>query len=250
MMPRRRSLTRPGRLRRYSTSRKKKVHVTSPFVGGGFGSKTLWRHQILAAAAAKLANRPVRIVLSREGVFRIIGGRALTEQRVALGAQRDGRLDAVIHTGLAAMTPHNEMTEPFILPATRVYASKTFNLEVDTVKINMIANTFMRAPGEAVGTFALECAIDELAAELHMDPIEFRTRNEPEKDPITGLPFSQRGIVKAWREAPSVSAGRSETERPPPRARATGCSASAARPPPIHTTGCPVARRASPHPRG
>jgi xanthine dehydrogenase YagR molybdenum-binding subunit len=176
------------------------VRLTSPFVGGGFGSKLLWQHQILAAAAAKLARRPVRIMLSREGVFRIVGGRTLTEQRVALGAQADGRLDALIHTGVVAMTPHNNMPEPFILPAKSVYASKTFFLDVETVKMNMVANTFMRAPGEAVGTFGLESAMDELAHELGMDPIELRIRNEPEKDPLTGLPFSQRGIVQAWRD--------------------------------------------------
>ena len=175
------------------------VRVTSPFVGGGFGSKLLWQHQILAAAAAKLAGRPVRIMLSREGVFRIVGGRTLTEQRVALGAQADGGLDALIHTGVVAMTPHNNMPEPFVLPAKSVYASKTFFLDVETVRMNMVANTFMRAPGEAVGTFGLESAMDELAVELAMDPIELRIRNEPEKDPLTGLPFSQRGIVQAWR---------------------------------------------------
>ena len=180
--------------------KEKQVRLTSPFVGGGFGSKLLWQHQILAAAAAKLAGRPVRIMLSREGVFRIVGGRTVTEQRVALGAQADGRLDALIHTGVVAMTPHNNMPEPFVLPAKSVYASKTFFLDVETVKMNMVANTFMRAPGEAVGTFGLECAMDELAVELGMDPIELRIRNEPEKDPLTGLPFSQRGIVQAWRD--------------------------------------------------
>jgi xanthine dehydrogenase YagR molybdenum-binding subunit len=178
----------------------KQVRITSPFVGGGFGSKLLWQHQILAAAAAKLARRPVRIMLSREGVFRIVGGRTVTEQRVALGAQADGGLDALIHTGVVAMTPHNNMPEPFILPAKSVYASKTFFLDVETVKMNMVANTFMRAPGEAVGTFGLESAMDELAVELGMDPINLRLRNEPEKDPLTGLPFSQRGIVQAWRD--------------------------------------------------
>ena len=178
----------------------KQVRLTSPFVGGGFGSKLLWQHQILAAAAAKLADRPVRIMLSREGVFRIVGGRTVTEQRVALGAQADGRLDALIHTGVVAMTPHNNMPEPFVLPAKSVYASRTFFLDVETVKMNMVANTFMRAPGEAVGTFGLESAMDELAVELGMDPIELRIRNEPAKDPLTGLPFSQRGIVQAWRD--------------------------------------------------
>ena len=83
------------------------VVVTSPYVGGGFGSKTVWQHHILAAAAARLAARPVRCVLSREGVFRIVGGRSLTEQRVALGAEADGRLTALIHTGVTAKTAHS-----------------------------------------------------------------------------------------------------------------------------------------------
>jgi xanthine dehydrogenase YagR molybdenum-binding subunit len=177
----------------------KNMHVTSPFVGGGFGSKTVWQHQVLAAAAAKLAQRPVRITLSREGVFRIVGGRTLTEQRVALGAQADGTLDALIHTGTVAMTPHNNMPEPFILPAKSAYASRSFLLDVETVKMNMTANTFMRAPGEAVGTFGLESGIDELAHAMGMDPIELRITNEPDEDPTTGRPFSQRGIVEAWK---------------------------------------------------
>ncbi|MDR5773157.1 MULTISPECIES: xanthine dehydrogenase family protein molybdopterin-binding subunit [unclassified Caballeronia] len=177
----------------------KDVHVTSPYVGGGFGSKTIWQHQVLTAAASKLVKRPVRIMLTREGVYRIVGGRTLTEQRVALGAQADGTLDALIHTGTVAMTPHNNMPEPFILPAKSAYASRSFLLDVETVKMNMTANTFMRAPGEAVGTFGLECGIDELAHAMGMDPIELRLKNEPEKDPTTGLPFSQRGIVEAWK---------------------------------------------------
>ncbi len=82
------------------------MRILSPFVGGGFGSKGIWSHQILAAAAAKLAKRPVRVLLSREGVFRATGGRTLTEQRVALGAGDDGPLAALIHTGTVGMTTH------------------------------------------------------------------------------------------------------------------------------------------------
>ena len=174
------------------------VHVTSPYVGGGFGSKTLWQHQVLAAAASRLAGRPVRIVLSREGVYRIVGGRTLTEQRVAIGAQADGRFDALIQTGVVAMGRHNNMPEPFILPAKSGYKSESFKLDVETAKMDMLSNTFMRAPGESVGTFALESAIDELAVELGMDPIELRIRNEPEKDPTSGVPFSSRHIVEAY----------------------------------------------------
>jgi xanthine dehydrogenase YagR molybdenum-binding subunit len=177
----------------------KQVHVTSPYVGGGFGGKTLWRHQVLAAAASKLCGRPVRIMLTREGVYRVVGGRTNTEQRVALGAQADGRLDALIHTGTVTMTAHNNMPEPFILPARSAYAAGSFKLDVEVATLDMLANTFMRAPGESVGTFGLESAIDELAHAMDMDPIALRIRNEPEKDPTTGAPFSSRHIVEAYR---------------------------------------------------
>ena len=175
------------------------VRVTSPFVGGAFGGKGMWRHQVLAAAAAKLAGRPVRIVLSREGVYRIVGGRTLTEQRVAIGAAADGAFEAIIHTGVAAMTTHNNFPEPFILATQCLYAAGSFKLDVETVRMDGLPNTFMRAPGEAVGTFALECAVDELAAAMDTDPVELRIRNEPARDPIEGTPFSARHIVEAWR---------------------------------------------------
>ncbi|TWI49908.1 xanthine dehydrogenase YagR molybdenum-binding subunit [Pseudoduganella flava] len=179
--------------------KEEQVRVTSPFVGGGFGGKTLWQHQVLAAAAAKLAGRPVRIMLSREGVYRVVGGRTLTEQRVAIGADEAGRFTALIQTGTVAMTPQNNMPEPFIMPARSLYAAGTFELDVQAVRMNMLANTFMRAPGEAVGSFALECAIDELAEQLRVDPVELRRRNDPDKDPTTGRPFSSHHLVEAYR---------------------------------------------------
>ncbi|MGX9394143.1 xanthine dehydrogenase family protein molybdopterin-binding subunit (plasmid) [Nitrobacteraceae bacterium UC4446_H13] len=177
----------------------KQVHVTSPYVGGGFGSKTLWQHQVLGAAAAKLAGRPVRIALSREGVYRTVGGRSQTEQRVAIGAKDDGHFTAILHTGTTVMTRNNAMPEPFIVATRSGYAADTFKLQVEVAYMDMLANTFMRAPGEAVGTFGLECAIDELADRLGIDPIELRLRNEPEKDPTGGAPFSARHIVEAYK---------------------------------------------------
>lgn len=177
-----------------------KVRVTSEYVGGGFGGKTMWQHQVLAAAASRLAGRPVRIMLSREGVYRVVGGRANTEQRVALGAGDDGRLTAVIHTGTAAMTAHNAMPEAFVTPTKCLYRADAFRLDVQVADLDMLANTFMRAPGEAPGTFALESAMDELAERLGMDPIELRVRNEPDRDPIDGRPFSSRNLVKAFRD--------------------------------------------------
>jgi xanthine dehydrogenase YagR molybdenum-binding subunit len=118
---------------------------------------------------------------------------------VAIGATTDGHFNAIIHSGTVAMTPHNNMPEPFILGTRAAYAADSFSLSVEAVTMNALANTFMRAPGEAVGTFGLESAIDELAVELGMDPIELRILNEPDKDPMSGLPFSSRHIVEAWR---------------------------------------------------
>jgi len=175
------------------------VHITSPYVGGGFGGKTLWSHHLIGAAASKLADRPVRITLSREGVYRLVGGRTNTEQRVAIGADDDGRFRSLIHTGISAMTPYNGLAEQFTFPARHMYATETLKTDQQVVDMDMLANSFMRAPGESVGTFALESAIDELAIELGIDPIELRIRNEPDKDPSTGLPYSSRHIVDAWR---------------------------------------------------
>ncbi len=179
--------------------KEEQVHVRSPYVGGGFGGKTLWYHQVLGAAAAKLAGRPVRIMLSREGVYRSVGGRTCTEQRVAIGANADGRFLGLIHAGTAAMTAHNDCPEQFTFPARHLYAAGSLKLEQRVADMNMVANTWMRAPGELIGTFALECAIDELAEQIGIDPIELRVRNEPEKDPTSGLPFSSRHIVEAYR---------------------------------------------------
>jgi xanthine dehydrogenase YagR molybdenum-binding subunit len=177
----------------------RQVHVTSPYVGGGFGGKTLWSHHLLGAAAAKLAGRPVRVTLSREGVYRLVGGRTNTEQRVAIGADDEGRFTALIHTGTSAITAHNALAEQFTFPARHLYATETLKTDQQVVDMDMLANSFMRAPGESVGTFALESAIDELAAELDLDPIELRLRNEPQTDPSTGLPFSARHLAEAWR---------------------------------------------------
>ncbi len=129
----------------------------------------------------------------------MVGGRANTEQRVAIGARADGRFDCIIHTGVSAMGQHSALPEPFTLATEILYAAGSFKLGIEAVDMNMLANTFMRAPGEAVGTFALECAVDELAEQIGIDPVELRLRNEPDKDPIKGTPFSSRHLVEAYR---------------------------------------------------
>jgi xanthine dehydrogenase YagR molybdenum-binding subunit len=97
------------------------------------------------------------------------------------------------------MIPQSALPEPFIVATRSAYAAGSFKLDVEVADMDMVANTFMRAPGEAVALLGLECAVDELAERLGIDPIELRIRNEPEKDPTSGLPFSSRNIVAAYR---------------------------------------------------
>ncbi|MGH6860798.1 MAG: xanthine dehydrogenase family protein molybdopterin-binding subunit, partial [Phyllobacterium sp.] len=139
------------------------VRVLSPLVGGGFGGKAFWDHQIIAVAAARLAGRPVRLMLSREGVYRMIGGRSPSEQRVAVGADAEGKFTSIIHTGYSVMPPYAACPEPYTLGTRAIYQSRSFEIIQRYLDLDIVPNTFMRAPGEAIGTFALESAVDELA---------------------------------------------------------------------------------------
>lgn len=175
------------------------VQVIAPFLGGGFGGKIGWSNTALCVAAAKVVNRPVKMVLSREGTFRMIGGRTLSEQHVALGARKDGRLTALVHTGLTATVPSGRYAEQCTFPPRHLYSSPNLYVGQKVVYLDTVANTWMRAPGESIGTFALESAMDELAHELGMDPVELRGINEPEKDPTKDTPFSSRHLTQAYR---------------------------------------------------
>ncbi len=180
---------------------KEKVRVIAPFVGGGFGGKgSIWDYNLLCIAAAKIVKRPVKMVLSRENVFRAVGGRTPSEQRVALGAGKDGKFAAIIQKGFTATTTHSAFqAEQFTFPVRHLYQSENFEIGQKIVNLDTVPNTFMRAPGESIGTFALESAIDELAYELNIDPVELRKINEPEKDPTNEKEFSMRNLVEAYR---------------------------------------------------
>ena len=204
------------------------VRVIAPFVGGGFGGKGgMWNNTVLCAAAAKVANRPVKLALSREGVFRVVGGRTISEQRVALGANKDGRLTALVHSATTATTTHGRYAEQCTFPARHLYASDNFFVGQKIVNLDTVANTWMRAPGESIGTFALESAIDELAYKLKIDPIELRRINEPEKDPTKDTEFSSRNLVEAYSGARRSSAGAGAIPNRASNARANGSSAKA-----------------------
>jgi len=174
------------------------VYVSSPYVGGGFGAKGLWDHQILGVAAAKLADRPVRVALSRTSMHRLIGGRMQTEQRVALGAGPNGKLMALLHHGYGVKPRHSICDEGFSLTGRSLYASESFDVVQHYVDLDLLANSFMRGPGETPGTFAIECAMDEWAHAIGMDPIELRRRNAAKCDPVSGAPHSQSAMMEAY----------------------------------------------------
>lgn len=175
------------------------VHVVAPFVGGGFGGKgSVWPGTILAALAARVTGRPVRLMLSREGVYRTVGGRTPSTQRVALGADRDGQLKALIHTSVTQMGHAGGMEEQVVSQSRHLYDAEHILVQQNQVKLDVLPNASMRAPGEAIGSFALEAAVDELAEKVGLDPIEFRMRNEPDRNPLDGKLFARRGLREAY----------------------------------------------------
>ncbi|HKZ05928.1 MAG TPA: xanthine dehydrogenase family protein molybdopterin-binding subunit [Methylomirabilota bacterium] len=176
------------------------VRVVSPFVGGGFGSKgPVWSHVVLAAMAARHVGRPVKLVLERPQMFGPVGWRSRTRQTLALGAERDGTLTALHHHTLAETSTFDEFMEPSSLPARMLYAAPASATTHRLVRSTIATPSYARAPGWASGSFALECAMDELAWTLGLDPIELRLRNYAEKDPDTGLPWSSNGLRECYR---------------------------------------------------
>ncbi|GAB3567768.1 xanthine dehydrogenase family protein molybdopterin-binding subunit [Amycolatopsis endophytica] len=175
------------------------VRVLAPFVGGGFGGKgAVWPGTILAALAARATGRPVRLALTREDVYRTVGGRTPTTQRVALGADRDGKLTALIHTSVSRLGRVGGMPEQITSQSRHLYDAANILVRQSVVELDLLPNTFMRAPGEAIGTFALEAAMDELAAETGLDPVELRRRNEPAVNPVDGKKFTHRRLREVY----------------------------------------------------
>lgn len=178
------------------------IRVVSPYVGGAFGSGLrVWPHVALAALAARVAGRPVKLMLSRRDMYYGTGYRPHTVQRVALGASRDSRLTAIVHDGYQETSTYEEFTEA-LLSATRfLHSCPNVSTRHRLAPMNVHTPTYMRAPGEASGVFALESAMDELAVALNIDPVELRLRNEPERDEFKNLPFSSRSTRECYRVA-------------------------------------------------
>ena len=177
------------------------VRVLAPFVGGGFGGKTgVGPEVILAAIAAERIGRPVKIALPRAQTAYLVHHRSATTQRVRIGAGRDGRITAFAHEGIAAQNDDAKFLEPIPFGSLPLYAGEARRFRTDLIRLDLPATGAVRAPGEAIGTFAVECAMDELAETLGIDPVELRRINEPEADPVSGKPFSTRRLLDCYDE--------------------------------------------------
>jgi len=171
------------------------VRVVSRFVGGGFGAKYgAHPHAVLAAIGAKVTGRPVKVALTRQQMFTGHGHRSRTRQRIRLGADRDGRLLAIGHDNWLQTSRHDEFVEQAGVMTRVMYAAPNRMTTHRVVRLATPTPSWMRAPGEAPGSFALESAMDELAHALGMDPIALRLANEPDADPESGLPWSSRSL--------------------------------------------------------
>jgi xanthine dehydrogenase YagR molybdenum-binding subunit len=178
-----------------------KIRIVSRYVGGGFGSKLdVCADLILAALAARRLQRPVKIALTRQQLFHLCPHRSETIQRVRLGADLDGRLQAIAHEIWCENQEGQTFYEPAADQTRSLYAAPHRMTSHRMADLDLPLSASMRAPGEAVGLLALECAMDELAEALRIDPIELRIRNEPKIDPEKNVPFSTRNLIGCMRE--------------------------------------------------
>jgi xanthine dehydrogenase YagR molybdenum-binding subunit len=176
-----------------------KVHIHSRFVGGAFGSSLrTWPHEIAAVQAAKLVKRPVKLTLTREQMFTLVGYRPLTIQKIGLGATADGKLVGITHESHSQTAVYEEFTENAVAVSRFLYASPNANTRYRVVPLNVGVPAPMRGPGEATGSFALESALDELSYKLSMDPIALRLANYTETDPERNLPWSSKYVKECY----------------------------------------------------
>ena len=179
---------------------KQNVRLVSRFIGGGFGSK-LWVNAdaTLAAIGAKACGRPVKVALTRQQIFHVTTHRSDTVQRLRIATDADGHIQAIGHDVLSANLPSEQDYEGAANQTRTLYAGANRQTRHRLVPLDIPVASAMRAPGEAVGMLALECAMDEMAEQLKLDPIEFRIRNEPAQDPTNHVPYSSRHLVQCMR---------------------------------------------------
>ena len=178
------------------------IKIRSPFLGGGFGSKGMISGpQVLGIMAARMVGRPVKLVLRREQMYGPVGHRAPTRQTLRLGTDHDGALLALDHHTKTASSTFDDFFEPASGASHTLYASPAIATSHEVVRLDTGTPMFMRAPGEATGSIALESAIDEMAHECGMDPLAFRLKNYAETEPVSGKPFSSKALRECYAQA-------------------------------------------------
>ena len=179
---------------------KENIRIVSRYIGGGFGSK-LWVNAdcTLAALGAKALGRPVKVALTRQQIFHVTTHRSETIQRIRIGTDKDGRIQAIGHDVMSANLPTESSYEGAANQTRTMYAGANRQTRHRLVPLDIPVSSAMRAPGEAVGMLALECAMDELAEQVGIDPIELRIRNDATIDPTNNVPYSSRHLVECLR---------------------------------------------------
>jgi xanthine dehydrogenase YagR molybdenum-binding subunit len=179
----------------------KNVQINSRFVGGAFGSSLrTWPHEIAAIQAAKMLKRPVKLTLTREQMFTLVGYRPLTIQKIGIGATADGKLVGISHESHSQTAVYEEFTERSVNVSRFLYDIPNVNTLYKVVPLNVGVPAPMRGPGEATGSFALESALDELSYAVNMDPIELRLKNYAETDLEKNLPWSSKYLKECYQK--------------------------------------------------
>ena len=177
----------------------KNVQVIAEFVGGGFGmALRTWPQEVVVAAAAKAVKRPVKLVMTREQMFTLVGYRPATLQTIGLGASKDGKLTGMYHEAIGETSTYDDFTEGTVNMTKFMYACPNVVTKYRLVPLDRGVPIWMRGPGEATGSFALESAMDEMAYKLNLDPIEFRVINHADVDPQNGKPFSSKNLKEGY----------------------------------------------------
>ncbi|EJG00178.1 xanthine dehydrogenase family protein molybdopterin-binding subunit [Flavobacterium sp. F52] len=175
------------------------VEVHAEYLGGAFGMGLhTWPYEIAALIGAKKLNRPVKLVLHREQMFTNVGFRPYTIQKMGLGATKEGKLTGLTHEAVAMTSSYEDFMEGTVNMSRFIYDCPNVSTRYRIVPLDTCTPIWMRGPGEATGSFALESAMDEMAYKLNLDPIEFRKRNYAEKDQEQNKPWSSKYLLECY----------------------------------------------------
>jgi xanthine dehydrogenase YagR molybdenum-binding subunit len=179
--------------------KKENVHIITKFIGGAFGSAfNVWPHAVAALIGAKQINKPLKVVLSRDQMFMNVGYRPQSIQKISIGAQPDGKITGINHEAISMTASYQEFTEGIVNVSRMLYDIPNVFTRYKVYPMDLSLPTWMRGPGETTGAYALECAIDELAHALKMDPLKLRLLNYSDTDLEKQRPYSSKYLKEAF----------------------------------------------------